>query len=78
MSQLAPLLELLKEISKDNPDQVISNLKTVRELLKKISRTKDHVHIEIDYDGREFHHKVVVPNMSAAEWTSRTSQTKDG
>ncbi len=39
------------------------------ELLKKISQTKDRVHIELDYNGREFNWKLVQNNITAAQWT---------
>jgi len=41
------------------------------ELLKKISASKAHVHMEIDYNGREFFWKVPQNNITASEWCAR-------
>lgn len=78
MPNVDSLLGLLEEIAKGTPDEVNNRLKTVRELLKKVSCSKAHTHIEIDYDGREFHYKVTVPNMTASEWTPRDLTAKNG
>lgn len=41
------------------------------ELLKKIAKTADHVHIEVDYNGREYHWRVHQRNITANEWTPK-------
>jgi hypothetical protein len=47
------------------------NLGLLIELLEKISCTTAHVRIEVDYDGKEFHWKVPLNNVTASEWTPR-------
>jgi hypothetical protein len=41
------------------------------ELLKKIGRSTDKVHLEADYDGREFKWKVTRANITASDWSPR-------
>lgn len=47
----------------------MEHLDLLIELLRKISKSKDHVHIEINYDGKEFTWKVTQRNVTASEWT---------
>lgn len=67
MSRLDELIGLLEEISKGTPEEIDDGLERLNELLRKIGKSKSHVHIEVDYDGREFHWKVPVYYMSARE-----------
>jgi hypothetical protein len=47
------------------------------ELLKKIAKSKDHVHIEIDYDGVKFKWEVPQRNLTASEWTPRSEKSAE-
>ena len=78
MDSLAVLIGLLEEIAKGTPEGVDDRLKIIKELLRKISLSNAHVHVEIDYDGHEFHWKVPCANITASEWAPRNLRTKAG
>jgi len=46
-------------------------VETLIELLRKISKSTDHVKIEGNYDGREWTWKVNESNVTASEWTPK-------
>lgn len=50
---------------------MMPDIKVLQELLDKISKTTAHVHIEIDYNGREFFWKIPQQNITAKEWSQR-------
>jgi hypothetical protein len=67
------LIELLRAIARSG--ESAEGLAELEELLKKISQTKEHVHIEVDYDGKEFRWKVPRSNVTASEWVPRGDGT---
>jgi hypothetical protein len=69
------LVELLDRITAGN-NEVRENVERLKRLLDKISKTTARVHIDVDYDGREFHWKIPQSNMTAEEWTSRDLRQK--
>jgi len=49
-------------------------VETLIELLRKISKSTDHVRVEVDYDGREFHWKLPQKDLTASEWTPKDNK----
>jgi hypothetical protein len=52
------------------------DVEQLKELLDKIGKSTVKVHIDVDYDGREFHWKVPQKNPTASEWTPRELRNK--
>jgi hypothetical protein len=65
MPDVAQLIELLEAVCGD-PLQS----KELAAMLKKISKTTCRVHIDVDYNGREFFWKIPLHNPTASEITS--------
>ncbi len=78
MPKIDLLFELLREIATGSPDEVETRIEMVLELLKKMSNLSNRAHVEIDYDGREFHWKVTRANLTAREWTPSHLEKKHG
>ncbi len=66
MSNVDLLINLLRTIAESG--ESAKGLEELSSLLRKISKTTIHIHIDVDYDGREFRWKVPVKNMTAADW----------
>jgi hypothetical protein len=66
MSNLNQIIELLQTISQKGEDSI--DLDKVIDLLKNISKSKRHVKIELNYDGKEWYSNVILPNITAIEW----------
>lgn len=47
------------------------------ELLRKISKSVDHVHVDVDYDGKTFEWKLPQKNLTPSEWIPRQLKTKN-
>jgi|GEM_PF-5611116 hypothetical protein len=45
------------------------NISLLIELIQKINKSTSKAHLDLDYDGREFHWSVKQPNITASEWT---------
>ncbi len=73
MPDLKLLKELLDQITEGNI-AVLKDVERCKELLEKISRSKDIIHIDVDYDGRQFKWRVMQPNLTAREWLPRGSR----
>jgi hypothetical protein len=52
----------------------MASVETLTELLRKISKSTDHVKVEANYDGREWHWKTTEINVTASEWTPKVSK----
>jgi hypothetical protein len=48
------------------------------ELLKKISKSTDKVHLEVNYDGREMKWEVTRRNLTASEWVPAQLKSDEG
>ena len=46
------------------------------ELIHKINKSTSKAHLDLDYDGREFHWSVKQTNITASEWTPRELREK--
>lgn len=68
MPHVTELIRLLRAIASRGDSQ---NLEELERLLMKISKSRDHCSIEVDYDGNEFHWKITQRNITAAEWMPR-------
>lgn len=71
MPDVRLLIELLEAIC-DDP----AKTRELSMLLKKISRTTAHVHIDVDYNGREFFWKIPLQNPTAGEFSPRDLREK--
>lgn len=71
MPNVELLICLLQTISESG--ESAAGLKELSQLLRRISKTTEHVHIDVDYDGREFRWKVPVKNMTAVDWKPKKS-----
>jgi hypothetical protein len=69
MPSLNQIVALLQAISEQGEDSV--NLDEIIKLIKRISGTTVRVHIELDYNGREWHSKIPLIDLTAAEWLAR-------
>jgi hypothetical protein len=78
MDSLTVLIGLLEEISKGTPEGIDDRSAILKELLRKVARNSMRVHIEVDYDGQEFHWRVPCANITAAEWAPRNLRAKAG
>lgn len=45
-------------------------------LIHKINKSTLRTHLDLDYDGREFHWAIKQNNISASEWTPREIHEK--
>lgn len=70
MPELKLLKDLLDRIAAGN-ERVTRDVEAFKELLDKVASTSTHVHIEVDYDGKEFTWTIPQRNMTAREWTPR-------
>jgi hypothetical protein len=70
MPELRFLEELLDKITSDNPGAA-ADVDKCKQLLRRIGKTTVPVHVEINYDGREFRWKVSQNNITAGEYTPR-------
>jgi hypothetical protein len=70
MPDLTSLEELLDKISSLSGVPHPELLEFVK-LIRRISSTKDHVHIDLDYNGHEWHWTVYQKDITAIEYVSR-------
>lgn len=70
MPDLTLLKELLDRITETNTS-LQEDVDRCKKILEKISRSKDRVHIDVDYDGRQFTWRVSQSNLTASEWIPR-------
>jgi hypothetical protein len=47
------------------------------ELLRKIGKNNAHIHVNVDYDGKEFHWTIPQKNPTADEWCPRELRPKN-
>jgi len=69
MPSYSDIIDLLKAISDQGEDAI--NLPEITKMIKRISSTTIRVHIELDYNGREWHTKVPMTDITASEWIAR-------
>ena len=74
MPELRLLFELLDKITLEGNDEIKARVAECKQLLDKIGKTTVPVHIEIDYDGRQFRWRVHQNNMTAREYIARQRQ----
>lgn len=70
MPDLKLLKELLDRITETN-ESVKNDVERCKKLLDKMSHSKDRVHIDVDYDGKQFTWRVSQVNLTASEWLPR-------
>jgi hypothetical protein len=46
----------------------------LQNLLEKISKTTDRVHIEVNYNGKEFFWRILIPDITADEYVPKNSK----
>jgi hypothetical protein len=69
MPDVQELIRLLEAIASTGEANL--NLSELIILLKKISTTTVKQHIELDYNGREWHWKMPLSNITASEYLAR-------
>ncbi len=62
------LIALVLQIAKQTPEGMNDNHRELIELIKLIGHSTKKLHIEIDYDGREFHWKTPVKDLKASDF----------